>query len=143
MYKCDITCPLPPPSVTNCHTFSDPLSLSSVTYFMDGPKVNTTECHHQQAATFWLLGRPTVTLICDLGQKQKILFLLCNEIFKPCVSFTVHSARKLPLSDCWRISCSAGNQGSALFCLNFRVRASRLSTQRFESIIAILLTFSV
>ena len=26
-----------PPSVTNCHTFSDPLSPSSVTYFMDGP----------------------------------------------------------------------------------------------------------
>jgi len=27
--------PLPP--VTNCHTFSDPLSPSSVTYFMGGP----------------------------------------------------------------------------------------------------------
>src|SRR6218665_3872165 len=27
----------PPSSVTNCHTFSDPLSPSSVTYFMDGP----------------------------------------------------------------------------------------------------------
>src|SRR6218665_2049663 len=35
MYKCDVTCSLPPP-VTNCHTFSDP-SPSSVTYFMDGP----------------------------------------------------------------------------------------------------------
>jgi len=30
---------LPPPSVTNCHTFSDPLPFSSVTYFMDGPQV--------------------------------------------------------------------------------------------------------
>ena len=28
----------PLPSVTNCHTFSDPLSPSSVTYFMDGPQ---------------------------------------------------------------------------------------------------------
>ena len=27
----------PPPPVTNCHTFSDPLAPSSVTYFMDGP----------------------------------------------------------------------------------------------------------
>jgi len=26
----------PPPPVTNCHTFSDPLP-SSMTYFMDGP----------------------------------------------------------------------------------------------------------
>ena len=25
------------PPVTNCHTFSDPLLPSSVTYFMDGP----------------------------------------------------------------------------------------------------------
>jgi len=24
-------------SVTNCHTFSDPINTSSVTYFMDGP----------------------------------------------------------------------------------------------------------
>src|SRR6218665_2932038 len=24
-YKCDITCSLPPPPVTSCHTFSDPL----------------------------------------------------------------------------------------------------------------------
>ena len=29
----------PPPSVTNCHTFSDPLPPSSVTYSMDGPFV--------------------------------------------------------------------------------------------------------
>jgi len=28
---------LDPPTVTNCHTFSDP-SPSGVTYFMDGPK---------------------------------------------------------------------------------------------------------
>ena len=28
---------LTPPPVTNCHTFSDPLLPSSVTYFMDGP----------------------------------------------------------------------------------------------------------
>ena len=28
--------PLTP--VTNCHTFSDPLPPSSVTYFMDGPE---------------------------------------------------------------------------------------------------------
>ena len=28
----------PPPPVTNCHTFSDPLPPWSVTYFMDGPK---------------------------------------------------------------------------------------------------------
>src|SRR6218665_1796164 len=27
----------PPSPVTNCHTFSDPLPPSSVTYFMDGP----------------------------------------------------------------------------------------------------------
>ena len=27
----------PPPPVTNCHTFSDPSPLWSVTYFMDGP----------------------------------------------------------------------------------------------------------
>ena len=27
----------PPPPVTNCHTFSDPLPPWSVTYFMDGP----------------------------------------------------------------------------------------------------------
>src|SRR6218665_3573554 len=25
IYKCDVTCFLPPPLVTNCHTFSDPL----------------------------------------------------------------------------------------------------------------------
>ena len=31
----------PPPPVTNCHTFSDPLLPSSVTYFMDGPIVTT------------------------------------------------------------------------------------------------------
>ena len=30
--------PLAPP-VTNCHTFSDPSPLWSVTYFMDGPIV--------------------------------------------------------------------------------------------------------
>src|SRR6218665_3979739 len=35
VYKCDVTCSLPPSPVTNCHTFSDP-SSSSVTYFMDG-----------------------------------------------------------------------------------------------------------
>src|SRR6218665_689388 len=29
--------PAPLPSVTNCHTYSDP---SSVTYFMDGPMIN-------------------------------------------------------------------------------------------------------
>ena len=29
----------PPPPLTNCHTFSDPLPRSSVTYFMDGPYV--------------------------------------------------------------------------------------------------------
>src|SRR6218665_3325827 len=27
-YKCDVTCSLPPPPVTNCHTFSDPLPSS-------------------------------------------------------------------------------------------------------------------
>ena len=27
MYKCDVTGSLPPPSVTNCHTFPDPLPL--------------------------------------------------------------------------------------------------------------------
>jgi len=30
-------------------------------------KVNTTECHHQQAATFWRLAWPT--LLCGLKQK--------------------------------------------------------------------------
>src|SRR6218665_3104689 len=35
-YKCNVTWPLPPSPVTNCHTFSDPYP-SSVTYFMDGP----------------------------------------------------------------------------------------------------------
>jgi|SRR6218665_3354948 len=34
-----LTC-LPP--VTNCHTFSDPLDPSSVTYFMDGPNLTST-----------------------------------------------------------------------------------------------------
>src|SRR6218665_1253916 len=35
--KYDVTCSwASPPSVTNCHTFSEPLP-SSVTYFMDGP----------------------------------------------------------------------------------------------------------
>ena len=29
----------PPPPVTNCHTFSDPLPPWSVTYFMDGPYI--------------------------------------------------------------------------------------------------------
>ena len=38
LYKRDVTCSLPPPPVTNCHTFSDPFP-SSVTYFMDGPLV--------------------------------------------------------------------------------------------------------
>jgi len=33
----------PLPSVTNCHTFSDP-SPSSVTYFMDGPLSNVYHC---------------------------------------------------------------------------------------------------
>src|SRR6218665_3952358 len=34
-YKCDVTGPgIPLPSVTNCHTFSDPLEHM---YFMDGP----------------------------------------------------------------------------------------------------------
>src|SRR6218665_1063333 len=37
--KCDATCSWTP-SVTNCHTFSDPLP-SSVTYFMDRSKVVT------------------------------------------------------------------------------------------------------
>src|SRR6218665_2160921 len=37
--KCDVTCSWTPPPVTNCHTFSDPLPPSSVTYFMDGPLV--------------------------------------------------------------------------------------------------------
>src|SRR6218665_1829642 len=35
--KCDVTCSWIPSPVTNCHTFSDPLPPSSVTYFMDGP----------------------------------------------------------------------------------------------------------
>src|SRR6218665_328073 len=35
--KCDVTCSWTPSSVTNCHTFSDPLTPSSMTYFMDGP----------------------------------------------------------------------------------------------------------
>jgi len=30
---------LTPPPVANCHTISDPLHPSSVTYFMDGPYV--------------------------------------------------------------------------------------------------------
>ena len=34
----------PPLPVTNCHTFSDPLPLWSVTYFMDGPLV-TLQSH--------------------------------------------------------------------------------------------------
>src|SRR6218665_3964130 len=37
IYKCDVTCSLPPSPVKNCHAFSDPLPPSSVTYFMDGP----------------------------------------------------------------------------------------------------------
>src|SRR6218665_1743693 len=36
----------PPPSVTNCHTFSDPRTRSSVTYFMDGP-YNQLRCYFQ------------------------------------------------------------------------------------------------
>jgi len=32
-------------------------------------KVNTTEYYHQQAATFWLLGRST--LLCGLRQKAE------------------------------------------------------------------------
>src|SRR6218665_1719041 len=39
LYKRDVTCSTPS-SVTNCHTFSDPLSPSSVTYFMDGPTIH-------------------------------------------------------------------------------------------------------
>src|SRR6218665_662638 len=33
-FQCDVTCFWTPPSVTNCHIFSDPLP-SSVMYFMD------------------------------------------------------------------------------------------------------------
>ena len=36
IYKCDVTGSWPLTPVTNCHTFSDP---SSVTYFMNGPLV--------------------------------------------------------------------------------------------------------
>ena len=36
---------LTPPPFTNCHTFSDPLSPSSVTYFMDGPIVRLYPPH--------------------------------------------------------------------------------------------------
>src|SRR6218665_595082 len=32
-----------PSPVTNCHTFSNPLSPSSVTYFMDGPQLFETD----------------------------------------------------------------------------------------------------
>jgi len=55
----------PPPSVTNCHTFSDPLpSLSSVTYFMDGP----------------YLGRRSVSQVGVANTRQSSLQLvpLCN-----------------------------------------------------------------
>jgi len=34
IYKCDVTGSWPP---SLCHTFSDPLPPSSVTYFVDGP----------------------------------------------------------------------------------------------------------
>src|SRR6218665_452803 len=37
LYKRDVTWSSSPPPVTNCHTYSDPLTLSSVRYFMDGP----------------------------------------------------------------------------------------------------------
>src|SRR6218665_690776 len=37
-YKCDVIGSRPPPTFTNCHTISDPYP-SSVTYFMDGPKL--------------------------------------------------------------------------------------------------------
>src|SRR6218665_2694725 len=36
----------PPPPVTNCHTFSDPLPSSSVTYFMDGPLIEILSSLH-------------------------------------------------------------------------------------------------
>src|SRR6218665_3686817 len=36
-YKRDVTWSSSPLPVTNCHTYSDPLTPSSVTYFMDGP----------------------------------------------------------------------------------------------------------
>src|SRR6218665_1927896 len=38
MYKCDVTCSLPPSPVTNCHLLGPP-PPSSMTYFMDGPLV--------------------------------------------------------------------------------------------------------
>ena len=39
VYKRDVTCSWPlSPSVTNCHSFSNP-SPSSVTHFMDGPMI--------------------------------------------------------------------------------------------------------
>ena len=38
--KCEATCSWTPSPVTNCHTFSDPLPPSSVTYFMDGPQID-------------------------------------------------------------------------------------------------------
>ena len=41
VYKRDVTCSWPLPPVTNCHTFLDPLLLSSVMYFMDGPFLKT------------------------------------------------------------------------------------------------------
>src|SRR6218665_2717442 len=43
--KYDVTCSWTPlPSVTNCHTFSDPLP-SCATYFMDGPiQLNRSKC---------------------------------------------------------------------------------------------------
>jgi len=37
IYKCDLTCSLPPTPVTNCHTFSDPLPLErDVLYGLQG-----------------------------------------------------------------------------------------------------------
>ena len=45
----------PPPPVTNCHTFSDPLPPWSVTYFMDGP-LGAAAGNARVASTVLVLG---------------------------------------------------------------------------------------
>src|SRR6218665_2478311 len=55
MYKCDVTCSLPPPPVANCHTFSDPLPLERDVLYGQPPTRST------RSSSCLTLSRPPVT----------------------------------------------------------------------------------
>ena len=90
----------PPPPVTNCHTFSDPIPPWSVTYFMDGPFSYTLIIKTHQVTLF-----PDKIYSIN-SQIEDLINVFLKTAFNITWRYTVDfNIRPYFSYQCWHITC--------------------------------------